>query len=320
VLSVNKGDEIDLEVDGYFSGGSGYSSPIAASVLEDALSQAVQGAGALEGVASSAIDSGIGAAITAMGVGGSSNNNVPGAYLTYMIFDREMNFEGIYGYDNISNAANGSREVIALSNISIDREGYLVAYLSNESNSTNYVYFDNFKVDHRKTNIVSTQDYYPFGLTFNNYERTASTKNRFLYNQGSKITSQGLEGKTFRTERIEEISLDMTKFRLYDYKIGRFTQIDPLADQAGQEIYTPYHYALNNPCLYSDPNGDCVAGLPCPQKVQSAIEFSSGFANAVLSNHTGAGRGVGFSTSTDKLSYAQGVEAGWSKHHHGYHA
>ena len=41
--------------------------------------------------------------------------------------------------------------------------------------------------------------------------------------------------------------------RYYDTKSGRFTQIDPIADES-----SPYRYADNNPIRYSDPNGASV--------------------------------------------------------------
>ena len=70
---------------------------------------------------------------------------------------------------------------------------------------------------------------------------------------------QGKEGKSFKVERQEELglNLDMTKFRMYDYALGRFTSIDPLADANPQESWTPYQYAYNNPIRYNDPYGDC---------------------------------------------------------------
>ena len=49
----------------------------------------------------------------------------------------------------------------------------------------------------------------------------------------------------------------MTKFKMYDYAIGRFWQVDPAADVAGQESWTPYQYGYNNPIRYNDPYGDC---------------------------------------------------------------
>jgi RHS repeat-associated protein len=48
--------------------------------------------------------------------------------------------------------------------------------------------------------------------------------------------------------------------RGYNPTNGRFDRIDPKADEAGQESFSPYHYGLNNPVRYSDPDGECV---PC---------------------------------------------------------
>ena len=77
-------------------------------------------------------------------------------------------------------------------------------------------------------------------------------ENRFLYNQGTGDV-------TFNTERVRDLGVDwdMTKYRAYDYTLGRFLQVDPKADQGGQETLTPYQYGYNNPVRYSDPMGDC---------------------------------------------------------------
>ena len=92
------------------------------------------------------------------------------------------------------------------------------------------------------------QGYYPFGGTFNEWTNT-SPENQYLYNQGTGNTK-------FAVERQVELNLDFTKRRLYDYNLGRFTSIDPLADQLGQERWNPYHYGLNNPLRYNDPYGE----------------------------------------------------------------
>ncbi|MCR9252373.1 MAG: DUF5615 family PIN-like protein [bacterium] len=96
--------------------------------------------------------------------------------------------------------------------------------------------------------VEQRNGYYPFGLTFN--DNVPSVKNDYLYNQG-------IGDKTFKTERQNELDLDFTKFRSYDYTLGRFIQIDPLADAAGQENHNSYHYSFNNPIMYNDPYGDC---------------------------------------------------------------
>lgn len=64
----------------------------------------------------------------------------------------------------------------------------------------------------------------------------------------------------------------MTQFRTYDYTSGRFWQVDPKADIAGQESLTPYQYSLNNPIRYNDPFGDCPE---CPTNEEFAASLST---------------------------------------------
>ncbi len=99
-------------------------------------------------------------------------------------------------------------------------------------------------------------------------------ENRFLYNQGTGDV-------TFNTERVSDLGVDwdMTKYRAYDYTLGRFLQVDPKADVAGQVGWTPYHYGFNNPIRYSDPMGDCPPGVDCQS-------FFLGFGASVVDNIT----------------------------------
>jgi RHS repeat-associated protein len=66
-------------------------------------------------------------------------------------------------------------------------------------------------------------------------------ENRFKFNDG--------------TERNTDLELnwDETYFRSYDAQIGRFQQIDPLADFFDNN--SPYTYVENNPIIYNDPFG-----------------------------------------------------------------
>ncbi|MEP0986838.1 DUF6443 domain-containing protein [Ekhidna sp.] len=242
VISVNEGDTLSLSASAYYEGGSGYSNSLSAASMESALESAFQTSQTLVegGVTSTQINSGVAAAIAALGVGGSSNDNVPGAYLNYLVFDNEMNYQGIAGFTQISSAASFSEETISLNNVVLDRAGYVIAYLSNESNSTNYVYFDNFTVYHGKTNIVQTDDYYPFGLTFNESVRTAAKPQRFLLSGNEKLEDWGVGVFDFNA-------------RMYDAGIGRFMAIDPLANKMNS--WNPYHYSYNNPLRYTDASG-----------------------------------------------------------------
>ncbi|MEM6738276.1 MAG: hypothetical protein AAF620_19625, partial [Bacteroidota bacterium] len=95
-------------------------------------------------------------------------------------------------------------QTISLNDIIADREGYILAYLSNENAEEVAIHWDDFAVYHGKPNVVQVQAYYPYGGRFDQYQRTASTKNVFLYNEGA--------------ERLEDFSfnLDETRHRTYD--------------------------------------------------------------------------------------------------------
>ena len=50
--------------------------------------------------------------------------------------------------------------------------------------------------------------------------------------------------------------LDFFRARYYGAALGRFTSTDPLTGHPGDpQSWNAYVYALNNPLLYSDPNG-----------------------------------------------------------------
>ena len=109
-----------------------------------------------------------------------------------------------------------------------------------------------------------------------------------MYNQGTGAkTFQGKEGKSFKTERQPELGLDMTKYRMYDYALGRFTSIDPLADEGIQQSWTPYHYSLNSPIVNNDPNGDI-----CPICITAGVGALIGaVAGASIAAYEGKGLG-----------------------------
>ncbi len=247
IVTINKGDTISLEVYGYYEGGTGYSNSLDSAAMVGALAGAFETSNVLTegGVTSAQIENGVAAAIGILGVGGSGDDNVPGAHLNYMIFDRNMNYQGIAGFNQITSAANFAEEKVELNDIIIDREGYLIAYLSNESNTTSYVHFDNFKVTQGKTNVVQTDDYYPFGLTFNSSTRTPSTFNRFKYNG---------------FELMNDLNLNLYDYqaRYMDPAIGRFIQVDPAADLMRR--HSTYNYAFDNPIRFIDPDGMMPTG------------------------------------------------------------
>lgn len=83
-------------------------------------------------------------------------------------------------------------------------------------------------------------DYYPFGLTFNSYSRTASTPQNFKLASNEEQVDWGVGVSDFNA-------------RTYDATIGRFYQIDPMADK--RDWLTLYNYVQNNPLMRIDPTG-----------------------------------------------------------------
>lgn len=109
--------------------------------------------------------------------------------------------------------------------------------------------------------ILEENHYYPFGLKHANYNidrlayqkqesgvvlRAAPVSPSVVFNYDYKYQGQ---------ERQDELGLnwDSFKWRNYDYAIGRFMNIDPLAEE--YEDYTPYQFASNQPVHANEVEG-----------------------------------------------------------------
>lgn len=93
--------------------------------------------------------------------------------------------------------------------------------------------------------IIEESNYYPFGLQHKGYNDNVSANvnavaNTFGYNGTEKSSEFGLETYDFGA-------------RNYDPAIGRWMNIDPLAEQMRR--HSPYNYAFNNPVFFIDPDG-----------------------------------------------------------------
>ncbi len=292
-LSVNKGDTINLTVQANYE-----NAPTGNTFLGTAYNALFNSFdnvyGGSEGVTSTSSDFNDALSGTEM-AGKSGSTAAPRAFLNFIFFDADMSFVNA-GFTQISTAAQGVgvHETIVLDVPVADREGYILAYLSNENQEAVNIHWDDFTVYHGKTNVVSMQDYYPFGLTFNESVRVASTGQNFLYNQGTG-------DKQFRTERVKELGVnwDMTKLRTYDYAIARFLQVDPAADYNNLVTWTPYNYSYNNPIRWNDPWGDCPDG-DCDENTFSFIQPAA-------TGATAHGAYTGIQSQRVRNSYNKGV-------------
>jgi RHS repeat-associated protein len=181
------------------------------------------------------------------------NSGAPKAYLNWVVLDEAQLklVSGNYGAMPIPTITSGIAKQLMQANngneISVTKNGYLYVFVSNESKGN--VYFDDLLVEHIAGPLLEETHYYPFGLTMAGISSKAagSLKNRKGYN-GNELQSN---------EFSDNSGLELYDFnaRTYDQQIGRFLQVDPLANEENQEQHTSYHFAFNNCIRYSDPDG-----------------------------------------------------------------
>jgi RHS repeat-associated protein len=238
-LKVFPGDVVNLEVWSYFEGSSGFGS--ANQSLSSLIASVAAAFGGVSGAPgeSGLIYNRINSAYTNYGSPGNEGDTHPTAHLNYILFDKNYTVLDM-GWQPVLASANMSKQKITLNPLSIAEAGYMYVYLSYGGDGTNWVYFDDFKITHTKSPVLATQDYYPFGLTFNSAQRENAVKQDYLYN-----------GK----ENQDELNLGWLDYgaRMYMPEIERWGVIDPLAEKARR--WSPYNYALDNPIRFIDPDG-----------------------------------------------------------------
>jgi RHS repeat-associated protein len=121
-------------------------------------------------------------------------------------------------------------------------------------------WFDDLKIvkgNLSRTTIVEESNYYPFGLKHKGYNNVTSS------NGNSTAQKFGFGGK----ELSEELGLNTMDFgaRNYDASLGRWMNIDPLAEVMESE--SPFNYGYNNPIYYRDYDGRSPKGMKDPYLV-----------------------------------------------------
>jgi len=116
----------------------------------------------------------------------------------------------------------------------------------------NYVYnytdhLGNVRLSYQKESngtlkVLEENNYYPFGLKHTGYNNTNVANPNYKYKYNGK-------------ELQDEFNINLYDYgaRNYDPAIGRWFNIDPLAEKF-QEL-SPYNYAVNNPVIFIDPDG-----------------------------------------------------------------
>jgi RHS repeat-associated protein len=100
------------------------------------------------------------------------------------------------------------------------------------------------KVDFYTPDIVTANDYYPFGMMMPGRKYTATTS-KYRYGFNGKENDNDVKG-------VEGGQQDYG-LRIYDPRLGRFLSVDPLTDE--YPWYSPYHFAGNSPIANIDLDG-----------------------------------------------------------------
>jgi RHS repeat-associated protein len=183
----------------------------------------------------------------------------PKAYLKYILFDRTFNYlkggfrrvtTAAREYGQSGNATEGiAHERLYFDNILVEQAGYAYllpcserfAHAGHENETPVEVFFDDFEVEQIKSPVVQMDDYYPFGLTFNSYQRENTTPQDYKYNGKEEQNELGLGWLDFGA-------------RMYDPSISRFFVPDPLSEK--YNMWSPFVYGANNPIRFIDYNGE----------------------------------------------------------------
>ncbi|WP_221417907.1 hypothetical protein [Fulvivirga kasyanovii] len=106
-----------------------------------------------------------------------------------------------FAYDQIADGATESiingisdspYDELRIENFEIPQNGHILVYVSNEGSLTD-IYFDDLEIQINESPVVQSDDYYPFGLQFNSYQRVTAKKNDFKYNGFELQEDLGLE-------------------------------------------------------------------------------------------------------------------------------
>ena len=165
----------------------------------------------------------------------------PKAYLNWVLFDEQFNFVHAGSGAELIGGDNAFTSHVK-SNLPVNKNGYLYIYVSNATPNVD-VFWDNLQVTHVRGALLEESHYYPFGLQMAGISSKSAGKleNRKKFNAGTELNNDF------------DISLYETQCRLYDPQLGRFWQVDELAEANWE--WTPYNFSLNNPIRFNDPLG-----------------------------------------------------------------
>ena len=179
------------------------------------------------------------------------------------------------GAIQINSASANAWQSLPTQTVSIPQNGFIRVFTSNTSGVD--VRFDNVSIQLYQGQLLEDYNYYPYRLIFDSHQAVVGlTPTNYLY--GGHELQQNEFGAGGNG-----LSLYDCGARMYDEQIGRWTQIDPMADKMRR--HSPYNYAFDNPMRFvdadgmepSDPGGDDkskTAVVPSKTELQSTTKIN----------------------------------------------
>lgn len=172
-------------------------------------------------------------------------------------------------------------------------------YIEPVGSSYKYVYqykdhLGNIRLSYDKSlTIQEESNFYPFGLKHAGYGNTMSSTNgalKYKYN-----------GKELQ----DELGLNFYDYgaRNYDPALGRWMNIDPLAEKSRR--WSPYTYAYDNPIYFVDPDG--MFAKPSPLEAATMSKHVYGDKVNLIGGWKVSGAGKGLALNNDRTGFKSQV-------------
>jgi RHS repeat-associated protein len=170
----------------------------------------------------------------------SATDPLPDAYLKLEVYSADS-VKQAEAWAYVSDTVPPGQWQRLMAKLSVAQDGYLEVKLVDESPTP--VYFDDLLLKISKERGMQENHYDPWGLNLVGIEsQPVDRLERKQYNGKERVSEFGLEW-------------NFHDARTLDKQTGRWCQVDPLAEEEGQDAYSSYHFSYDNPVRYSDPNG-----------------------------------------------------------------